>query len=112
MKSLIFSFILFRETFANECELRNTEEVTGTSGQIDSLSRKTVTCPNWYQAWQGYEKCYPAEDFAWCWTVRPKCSKIRLRFTRFAVEEQSRVMHNFYGFEGENVCLDYVKGTS
>lgn len=112
MKSLFFGFILIQETSGSKCELRDLEEVTGISGQIDSLTRKSVTCPSWYQSWQGYNQCYPAEEFSWCWNVRPKCSKVRLRFTRFAIEEQSRVMHNYYGFKGEDVCLDYVKGTS
>ena len=108
-------FVLFiKETLSLQskikCDLANSEHVTGRSGQIDSLDRKTVTCPDWYQSWQGYEKCYPPEEFIWCWNVKPECTKTRVKFNRFAVEEQSRVMQNYFGFQGEDACLDTVKG--
>lgn len=72
-------------------------------------SRKTVSCPGWYTDWQNYQQCYPAEEFSWCWNVRPKCSKVRVKFTRFAVEEQSRVMANYHGLRGDDACIDFVQ---
>ena len=91
-------------------ELNDCESITdGTSGIIKSSDRGTVTCPSWYRVWQGFNSCYPAENFNWCWKLEPNCAKVRVKFTKFAVEEQSKALHNYHAFNGEDVCLDRVK---
>ncbi|CAG5111368.1 Oidioi.mRNA.OKI2018_I69.chr2.g5684.t1.cds [Oikopleura dioica] len=87
---------------------KDIEIVRGSGGFIDSLSRENIKCPSWYQSWQGYERCYPQKEFDWCWDVRPYCSKVKVRFTHFAVEEQSKFLQNWHGLTGEDVCIDSV----
>lgn len=50
----------------------------GTKGTIKSIDREYVTCPAWYQVWKGFEKCYPAREFNWCWQLR-NVSKLLLQ---------------------------------
>ena len=55
----------------------------GTKGTIKSIDREYVTCPAWYQVWKGFEKCYPAREFNWCWQLR-HVSKLILK-TRYII---------------------------
>ena len=55
----------------------------GTKGTIKSIDREYVTCPAWYQVWKGFEKCYPAREFNWCWQLR-NVSKLLLQ-TRYLI---------------------------
>ena len=103
-------YILFFISAKANQDFENCEIVkNGTYGIIKSSERETVTCPSWYRVWQGYNNCYPPKAFNWCWKLEPECPKIRVKFTKFAVEEQSKALHNYHAFVGEDVCIDRVK---
>ena len=41
--------------------------------------------------------------------LRPNCSKVKVKFTKFAVEEQSRALHNYHNLKKGDVCIDRVE---
>ncbi|CBY20030.1 unnamed protein product [Oikopleura dioica] len=111
MKNITYVLLAFSnaEKLTDYCSEKDTELVRGSHGFIDSLSRENIACPSWYQSWQGYERCYPQKEFDWCWDVRPLCSKVKVRFTHFAVEEQSKFLQNWHDLSGDDVCIDSVQ---
>ena len=87
------------------------KQVSGKSGIIKSTEFESTQCPAWYQVWRGETECYPAKEFSWCWSLKPveTCNQLQVKFNKFAVEEQSKPLHNYHNLTGEEVCIDRVE---
>lgn len=84
--------------------------VDGSAGTINSNDFESTECPAWYQVWRGEVDCYPAKEFKWCWSLRPsECNQLQVKFNKFAIEEQSKALHNHHNLSGEDVCIDRVE---
>lgn len=96
---------------ASGMETETCKPVSGTAGLIKSTEFETTACPAWYQVWQGETECYPAKEFSWCWSLEPdpSCNQLQIKFNKFSIEEQSKALHNFHDFTGEDVCIDRVE---